>query len=139
MLITGHSSLVGLLDFSHGYLVSAAADSTLRIWNPDDGKCQHILSGHTDAVTCFQHNENMILSGSGGTLKMWDIRTGEFVRDLLQGLSGVWQIKFDERRCVAAVQRGGVTWIDVLTFEDKDGRMIHDGGERVIIPENLNA
>jgi F-box and WD-40 domain protein CDC4 len=134
----GHTSLVGLLDLSHDYLVSAAADSTLRIWNPDTGKCQHVLSAHTGAITCFQHNENMVLSGSDGTLKMWDVRTGEFVRDVLHGLSGVWQIKFDERRCVAAVQRNGVTWIDVLTFGEEDGRMVRAGGGRVIIPENLN-
>jgi F-box and WD-40 domain protein CDC4 len=138
VLISGHSSLVGLLDLSHGYLVSAAADSTLRIWNPDTGICQHTLSAHTGAITCFQHNENMVLSGSDGTLKMWDVRTGEFVRDLLHGLSGVWQIKFDDRRCVAAVQRGGITWIDVLTFGDEEGRMVQGGGGRVIIPENLN-
>lgn len=137
-LMAGHSSLVGLLDLSHDYLVSAAADSTLRIWNPDTGKCQHVLSAHTGAITCFQHNENMVLSGSDGTLKMWDVRTGEFVRDLLHGLSGVWQIKFDDRRCVAAVQRGGITWIDVLTFGEEDGRMVRAGGGRMIIPENLN-
>jgi F-box and WD-40 domain protein CDC4 len=80
----------------------------------------------------------MVLSGSDGTLKMWDVRTGEFVRDLLHGLSGVWQIKFDDRRCVAAVQRGGITWIDVLTFGEEDGRMVRAGGGRVIIPEALN-
>ena len=134
-LIIGHSSLVGLLDFSHGYLVSAAADSTLRIWDTDTGTCQHVLSAHTGAITCFQHNENMVLSGSDGTLKMWDVRTGEFVRDLLHGLSGVWQIKFDDKRCVAAVQRAGVTWIDVLTFSDEEGRMITGGGNRTIVQE----
>jgi F-box and WD-40 domain protein CDC4 len=52
-LIVGHSSLVGLLDLSHEYLVSAAADSTLRIWNPDTGKCQHVLSAHSRAITLF--------------------------------------------------------------------------------------
>jgi F-box and WD-40 domain protein CDC4 len=77
----------------------------------------------------------MVLSGSDGTLKMWDVQTGEFTRDLLSGLSGVWQIKFDERRCVAAVQRGGITWIDVLTFGEEDGRVARGGGVRVIIPE----
>lgn len=79
----------------------------------------------------------MVLSGSDGTLKMWDVQTGEFTRDLLSGLSGVWQIKFDERRCVAAVQRGGITWIDVLTFGEEDGRATRGSGVRVIIPETV--
>jgi F-box and WD-40 domain protein CDC4 len=35
------------------------------------------------------------------------------VRDLLTDLSGVWQVRFDERRCVAAVQRNQMTYIEV--------------------------
>ncbi|RIB24655.1 WD40-repeat-containing domain protein [Gigaspora rosea] len=114
--LEGHSSLVGLLDLSHDYLVSAAADSSLRIWNPNDGTCKHVLTTHSGAITCFQHDESKVISGSDGTLRMWDVKTGRQQRDLLTGLSGVWQVKFDERRCVAAVQRNNVTWFDVLDF-----------------------
>ena len=38
-VLVGHSSLVGLLDLVDGVLVSAAADATLRIWNPKMGNC----------------------------------------------------------------------------------------------------
>jgi len=114
--LEGHTSLVGLLSLSHKQLVSAAADSTLRIWNPDSGQCQHILTAHTGAITCFQHDDQKVISGSDGNVKMWDIKTGRFIRDILTGLSGVWQIKFDERRCVAAVQRNQETCFEVLDF-----------------------
>ncbi|ORY02795.1 WD40 repeat-like protein [Basidiobolus meristosporus CBS 931.73] len=115
-VLEGHSSLVGLLNLTPEYLVSAAADSTLRIWSPEDGTCLNVLSAHTGAITCFQHNADKVISGSDGTLKMWDIRTGKFVRDLLTGLSGVWQVQFDHRRCVAAVQKNASTWFEVLDF-----------------------
>jgi F-box and WD-40 domain protein CDC4 len=105
--LEGHTSLVGLLGLSTNFLVSAAADSTLRVWDPDTGSCKHVLAEHQGAITCFQHDELKVISGSDGTLKMWDIRTGAFVRDLLDGLTGVWQVGFDERFCVAAVQRNG--------------------------------
>lgn len=111
--LDGHTSLVGLLDLSHGRLVSAAADSTLRIWDPENGACQSILSAHTGAITCFQHDDQKVISGSDRTLKMWNIETGECLRDLLSDLSGVWQVRFDERRCVAAVQRNNLTYIEV--------------------------
>ncbi|OLL23945.1 Cell division control protein 4 [Neolecta irregularis DAH-3] len=114
--LEGHTSLVGLLSLSHRQLVSAAADSTLRIWNPDSGQCQHILTAHTGAITCFQHDDQKVISGSDGNVKIWDIKTGRFIRDILTGLSGVWQIKFDERRCVAAVQRNQETCFEVLDF-----------------------
>lgn len=111
--LEGHSSLVGLLDLNCDRLVSAAADSTLRIWDPENGQCKSTLTAHTGAITCFQHDSQKVISGSDRTLKMWDIKTGYCKKDLLSDLTGVWQVKFNERRCVAAVQRDNVTFIEV--------------------------
>jgi F-box and WD-40 domain protein CDC4 len=114
--LEGHSSLVGLLDLRDGRLVSAAADSTLRIWDPENGQCKNTLTAHTGAITCFQHDGTKVISGSDRTLKMWNVQTGECLKDLLTDLSGVWQVKFDERRCVAAVQRDSLTYIEASTL-----------------------
>lgn len=111
--LEGHTSLVGLLDLRDERLVSAAADATLRIWDPENGQCKSTLSAHTGAITCFQHDGQKVISGSDRTLKMWDVKTGECIKDLLTDLSGVWQVKFDERRCVAAVQRDNLTFVEV--------------------------
>jgi len=111
--LEGHSSLVGLLDLQQDRLVSAAADSTLRIWDPENGHCKSTLSAHTGAITCFQHDGQKVISGSDRTLKMWNVANGDFAKDLLTDLSGVWQVKFNERRCVAAVQRNSLTYIEV--------------------------
>ena len=117
--LEGHSSLVGLLDLQRNRLVSAAADSTLRVWDPEIGQCKSILSAHTGAITCFQHDGQKVISGSDRTLKMWNIKTGEYIRDLLTDLSGVWQVKFDERRSVAAVQRNNLTYIEVGLLSER--------------------
>lgn len=114
--LEGHSLLVGLLDLREQKLVSAAADSTLRIWDPENGKCRHTLTAHTGAITCFQHDGQKVISGSEKTVKMWDIQTGDCIQDLLTDLNGVWQVKFDQRRCVAAVQRGSLTYVEVSCF-----------------------
>lgn len=116
--LEGHSSLVGLLDLRDERLVSAAADSTLRIWDPENGQCKSTLSAHTGAITCFQHDGQKVISGSDRTLKMWNVKTGECIKDLLTDLSGVWQVKFDERRCVAAVQRHNLTFVEVSLHSD---------------------
>jgi F-box and WD-40 domain protein CDC4 len=110
--LEGHTSLVGLLGLSRQHLVSAAADSTLRVWDASNGKCKHILSAHSGAITCFQHDDHKVVSGSDGTLKMWDVWTGAYIRDLLVHLSGVWQVGFNDRFCVAAVQRNGLSEYD---------------------------
>ncbi|KAG8935606.1 SCF ubiquitin ligase complex subunit cdc4 [Tulasnella sp. 418] len=119
-LLSGHTSLVGLLSLSPTTLVSAAADSTLRIWDPSTGALQHVLSGHTGAITCFQHDEFKVLSGSDGTLKMWDTRDGSVTRDLLTGITGVWQVVFDRRFCVAASNRQDHTYLEVWDFAGDD-------------------
>ncbi|KAF2642599.1 WD40 repeat-like protein [Massarina eburnea CBS 473.64] len=132
--LEGHTSLVGLLDLSHERLVSAAADSTLRIWDPENGQCKSRLCAHTGAITCFQHDGQKVISGSDRTLKMWNVKTGEFVKDLLTDLSGVWQVKFNERRCVAAVQRNNMTYIEVLDFgASRDGVPLEQRGKRIVV------
>ncbi|KAK4625526.1 Cell division control protein 4 [Fulvia fulva] len=132
--LEGHTSLVGLLDLSHDRLVSAAADSTLRIWDPENGTCKSTLSAHTGAITCFQHDGQKVISGSDRTLKMWNVKNGECVRDLLTDLSGVWQVRFDERRCVAAVQRDSLTYIEVLDFgAARDGVPSDELGRRTVV------
>ncbi|KAH7135832.1 WD40-repeat-containing domain protein [Dendryphion nanum] len=132
--LEGHTSLVGLLDLSHERLVSAAADSTLRIWDPENGQCKSTLCAHTGAITCFQHDGQKVISGSDRTLKMWNVKTGEFVKDLLTDLSGVWQVKFNERRCVAAVQRNNLTYIEVLDFgASRDGVPADQRGRRIVV------
>lgn len=118
--LTGHTSLVGLLGLSPSYLVSAAADSTLRIWDSDTGQLRHTLAAHTGAITCFQHDEFKVLSGSDGTLKMWNVRDGTVVRDLLTGITGVWQVVFEGRWCVAASNRNDATMLDVWDFSNED-------------------
>lgn len=118
--LTGHTSLVGLLGLSPSHLVSAAADSTLRIWDPDTGDLRHTLAAHTGAITCFQHDEFKVLSGSDGNLKMWNIRDGTVVRDLLTGITGVWQVVFEGRWCVAASNRNDTTVLDVWDFGNED-------------------
>lgn len=104
--LDGHSVLVGLLGQSPHHLVSAAADKTLRVWNPDTGVCEHVLAGlrgHSNAITCFKHDDEKVISGSEGGLKMWDIKTGRHLYNLINNVKGVWWVTFDYRRCIAAV------------------------------------
>jgi WD40 repeat protein len=118
--LEGHTNLAGpgLLDLSYDRLVSAAADSTLRIWNPENGQCRSTLIGHTGAITCFQHDDQKVISGSNQTLKVWNVQNGEFAKDLLTDLTAMWQVKFDERRCVAAVKRNQRTYIEVSNLSE---------------------
>jgi len=57
-----------------------------------------------------------VVCGSDGSLKLWDIRTGAYIRDLVIGLSSVWQVSFHNNLLVAASNRQGNTVFDVFDF-----------------------
>ncbi|KAK7683901.1 cytosolic leucyl tRNA synthetase [Cerrena zonata] len=140
--LEGHSSLVGLLELSEDYLVSAAADSTLRVWDPQSPENFSKLKGHSNAITCFQHDSLRVVSGSERMLKLWNIETGQFVRDLLADITGgIWQVRFDVNRCVAAVQRtrgeAEETFIEILDFSVPPSRESSKDGRKIDVIELL--
>lgn len=55
---------------------------------------------HHSAVTCLQFNTRFVITSSDdGTVKLWDVKTGEFIRNLValdSGGSGgvVWRIRY---------------------------------------------
>ena len=51
---------------------------------------------------------------------MWDTRDGSVTRDLLTGITGVWQVVFDRRFCIAASNRQDNTFLEVWDFGGDD-------------------
>lgn len=81
---------------------------------------------HQSAVTCLQFNSRFVITSSDdGTVKLWDLRTGEFIRNLVALDSGgaggvVWRIRANETKLVCAVgSRNGTeeTKLLVLDFD----------------------
>jgi WD40 repeat protein len=78
------------------------------------------------AVTCLAFNDKFIISSSDdGTVKLWNLETGEFIRNLLALESGgrggvVWRISMHQNKLVCAVgSRNGVeeTKLILLDFD----------------------
>ncbi|KAJ1984102.1 SCF ubiquitin ligase complex subunit cdc4 [Dimargaris verticillata] len=127
-VLDGHQNLVGLLQLTPNYLVSAGADATLRIWSNGTFYPLHVLSAHIGTITCFHNDERRLASGSENGLKLWDMRTGRLICDLLNDVTGIWQVKFDDRRCVAAVQRGPSTFFEVFDFGESQTQLLQPAG-----------
>ncbi|KAI8870606.1 WD40 repeat-like protein, partial [Ramicandelaber brevisporus] len=144
--LRGHSQLVGLLETSPNLIVTGSGDASLRVWDIDDGsfidslQTQHIENQtlHPDeprrqqlqqgqqqdhlAITSFQYDEIRAISGSAGTVKLWDMKTMRYIRDLAYGLTHVWQVKFDKRRVVIAAHSNTRTHIEVFDFGRPTGK-----------------
>ena len=84
---------------------------------------------HQSAVTCLQFNKKFVITSSDdGTVKLWDLKRGEFVRNLVSLDSGgsggvVWRVRCSNTKLVCAVgSRNGTeeTKLLVLDFDCDD-------------------
>ncbi|SCU97987.1 LAMI_0F12420g1_1 [Lachancea mirantina] len=118
LTLQGHTALVGLLRLSNKFLVSAAADGSLRGWDPDDFS-RKFAYHHTNlsAITTFDVNDNVLVSGSEGQFNIYNLRTGRLVHsDLLSDADQIWLVKFNNRKLVAAVEKAGKSYVEILDF-----------------------
>ncbi|CAJ0919335.1 unnamed protein product, partial [Mesorhabditis belari] len=76
-------------------LVGCYANSDIGVWDIDGGSCIHRLqgvNGHTSHITSLQLlDSGLLVTGScDGSVKVWDVDKGIFVRDLLRLQAGGW-------------------------------------------------
>ncbi|KAF9084045.1 hypothetical protein BGX23_010898 [Mortierella sp. AD031] len=76
-------------------LVSAAADATIRVWDPNTGECLQILGDHPSGmgqlITAIQCIGGRVTAGSYGAVQTWNIRTGDPLHEAKE-VEDVWQI-----------------------------------------------
>ncbi len=159
---------MGILELSSDYLISAAADSSLKIWDPTNGDCLTTLVGHSAPITCFHHDvhNNRIVSGSDGGVKIWELNSsayptwnipqnmyrqgpnglqpvyGRFLADAVTNVRGVWRVSTDERRLVCAVQKEQEqSWFEVLDFAEgpEIGQVIDGVGDSAMEEDEETA
>uniref|UniRef100_UPI0037E716A8 apoptotic protease-activating factor 1 n=1 Tax=Semicossyphus pulcher TaxID=241346 RepID=UPI0037E716A8 len=87
--LLGHTKTVLHCKFSHNSqtLITSSEDTTIRVWRWQSGEFK-VLRGHKEQVRCFSLLSNSpadtrLLSWSyDGTVKMWDMESGEMLRDI---------------------------------------------------------
>lgn len=157
--LTGHQSLTSGMELRDNVLVSGNADSTVRVWDIRTGQCLHTLQGegagrggrgqvtpgvspvcpsgpnrHQSAVTCLQFCRGLVLSSSDdGTVKLWDLKTGAWLRDVVALQSrGAGQDRPSARPSAGLgcspvrVSAGGVVW----RIRASDTRLVCAAGSR---------
>ncbi|GAA5859910.1 hypothetical protein JCM1840_001792 [Sporobolomyces johnsonii] len=122
-LLQGHTSLVGQLqlDSRSNVLVTGGSDGRVIVFSLSTFETLHRLCAHDNSVTCLQVDERFIVTGGNdGRIKLWDFKTGHFVRELADPCDAVWRVVFRDDKCVTLCRREGKTLMDVRTFRPSD-------------------
>lgn len=80
--LRGHRGAISSLDFSpeQGWLCSASADLTVRMWDVAKGTSLRSFEGHTTPILsgrCSPDGALLLTAAEDGTLLVWDIREGQ--------------------------------------------------------------
>ncbi|XP_061395070.1 bromodomain and WD repeat-containing protein 3 [Musca vetustissima] len=79
-------------DCSDKYVITAANDFTIKIWNAKTAKLHCVLRGHKDELFVLESNpknEHVLLSaGHDGQVFLWDIEKGESVAHFVNNIDG---------------------------------------------------
>ncbi|GMN56870.1 hypothetical protein TIFTF001_027671 [Ficus carica] len=85
--LTGHTDKVCAVDMSKvssRYVVSAAYDRTIKVWDLQKGYCINTIMFHSNCnALCFSMDGQTICSGHvDGNLRLWNIQTGRLLSEV---------------------------------------------------------
>lgn len=124
--LVGHENFVTAVAFdpTGSTLATAAYDSTVRLWNVEDGRPMGTLRAHTDIVLTAAFSPDGRLLVAGGldtTLRVWDLASGRLIGTVEGHTDQVRSISFSaDGRLLASKANDGllrlwdcVTWTPV--------------------------
>ncbi|XP_055331314.1 F-box/WD repeat-containing protein 7-like [Paramacrobiotus metropolitanus] len=113
-LLVGHQMLSCKARQDEHVVITATPDSEIHVWNIQTGACiltmgSDVETRHSSGVTSVYLDETYVVSSADdGTCKLWDRRTGSFIRDIVRlptrEIGGVvWRITANHSTLVCAV------------------------------------
>ncbi|MBO0765137.1 MAG: WD40 repeat domain-containing protein [Hyphomicrobiaceae bacterium] len=100
-----------------GWIVSAGADATVRLWNGSSGAPVRTIELSEGPVTALAVDQRRALVGHhGGVIVLWDLERGERLETLRHGSEPITSVAFLGEDILAASQDGRVALFEVGTL-----------------------
>ncbi|TGJ70191.1 hypothetical protein EYR41_006171 [Orbilia oligospora] len=89
------------------HMLTAALDTTVKLWDVATGRCIKTLFGHTQGIWGLSADSLRAITGAeDGMLKIWDIRTGKCERTVTQHVGPVTCVALSDSRMMSGGQDG---------------------------------
>jgi WD40 repeat protein len=130
--LLGHSNTIRSLAFSPdgNWLVTASAESAVRVWDLRQNSLSRTLTSHTGAVNCVAFSPDSSLlatAGQDGALKLWNTTSWQ-VTTQLHSRPYPYQVAFSPTGPLLACSVGGTVnhsggWVRLWNYAK--GRLVH--------------
>jgi WD40 repeat protein len=95
--LTGHGGSVYSLELTvtGNLLISCSFDSSIRVWDWNEGVCVRQLNGHEDSVYCIKLKKTtgeLLSASKDDCVKVWNLASGECVRSIQANFS-IWNLE----------------------------------------------
>ena len=108
-ILNGHVSRVKCLYAQLDKLISGSDDRTVKLWNLRNCKTMYTFSGHSGPINAVLLQDNIALSSSGSSVRIWSVLNGTCLKllqhqaDLISDISFIMTYK-----CMATIDTDNV-------------------------------
>ena len=83
------------------------------------------IAAHDSSVTSLQFDEQFLVTGGNdGRVRLFDVGSGTYVRDITAPSETVWKVVFRREVCAILCRRVGKTTVEIWSFRPREEESI---------------
>ena len=85
-------------------------------------RAEHRLAAHASSVATLQLEPRagvLITGGNDGRVRVFDARTGAYIRELVARGEGVWKVVLNRETCAVMCKRAGKTVVEIWSMHPR--------------------
>ncbi|XP_078432059.1 stomatal cytokinesis defective / SCD1 protein (SCD1) isoform X2 [Wolffia australiana] len=122
--LKGHTRPIRAISSDRSRIVSGSDDHSVIVWDKHVFQPLEELKGHNAPVSCIRmlSGDRVLSASHDGTVKMWDVRTGNCLATVGRSLSAVLCMEYEDTTGILAVA-GRDTVVNI--WDIRAGRQMH--------------